>query len=223
MESYKESFKVGDKVVLAVEPNPDWHLTKGKIYTIKDLYGSNIIVINDKGNQVNGHGINEDRFKLYKESYKERLNKFKESIKDDILSKQMSIQEIENDIQTYTKKLSSINTNDDRGKIDAKSFQDIIDALYEKKSKKINVKESLKEGYVQITGPFNIPKTKARLQQLCNDFGLQMTSDGRIDFNDNRSLLKREINELLGELKNLGVSYRLVESYKERLNKLNKK
>lgn len=76
--------------------------------------------------------------------------------------------------------------------------------------------ESLKEGYVQITGPFNIPKTKARLQQLCNDFGLQMTSDGRIDFNDNRSLLKREINELLGELKNLGVSYRLIEKYSKK-------
>ncbi len=159
--------------------------------------------------------LNKKHFNIL-ESYKERLNKFKESIKDDILRKQMSIQEIENDIQTYTKKISSINTNDDRGKIDAKSFQDIIDALYEKKSKKINVKESLKEGYVQITGPFNIPKTKARLQQLCNDFGLQMTSDGRIDFNDNRSLLKREINELLGELKNLGVSYRLVEKYSKK-------
>jgi hypothetical protein len=83
-------------------------------------------------------------------------------------------------------------------------------------------RESFKEGYVQITGPYNIPKTKARLQQLCNDFGLQMSNEGRIDFNENRSLLKREINEFLGELKNLNVSYTLKESFRERLNKLTK-
>lgn len=166
--------------------------------------------------------------KKMKESYKEKLNyKLKVPTKDVeqirvLLNRDLGYK------FTYFSSLGEFSFSDTQTR--DKAYDDLMTVLsgnYNKdlrdSIKKESFNESFKEGYVQITGPFNIPKTKARLQQLCNDFGLQMTSDGRIDFNDNRSLLKREINELLGELKNLGVSYRLVESYKERLNKLNKK
>jgi len=66
-----------------------------------------------------------------------------------------------------------------------------------------------------LVGAYNIPKLKAKLGQTCNDFGLNLQDNGKIDFNDNKSLLKREINEFLGNLKNMGINYRLTEGIKD--------
>jgi len=89
-----------------------------------------------------------------------------------------------------------------------------------KNLKKESYKERLnnlnkKESSIQLVGAYNIPKLKAKLGQTCNDFGLNLQDNGKIDFNDNKSLLKREINEFLGNLKNMGINYRLTEGIKD--------
>ncbi|MDD3085467.1 MAG: hypothetical protein PHU32_06305, partial [Candidatus ainarchaeum sp.] len=77
--------------------------------------------------------------------------------------------------------------------------------------------------YIELTGPFNVPKTKNIVSQLCRDYGSVFTADGRIFYDDRNSLLKREINAFLAELKNIGLSYRLSEKMiKEKLNCLKK-
>lgn len=67
-----DEIRVGDKVKYVGDNGKDVYLggnrkiplTIGKTYKVKDLYGSNVIVIDDNGDTVNGHGINSSRFVL---------------------------------------------------------------------------------------------------------------------------------------------------------------
>jgi len=135
--------------------------------------------------------------------YKERLNRLVEHTTDIILKngKKVSVE-----VSGSGKLATDLNDNTE----------------YIKDSDGNWVAKKLTESYIQLSGPYNIPKLKDRIQKLCNNYGLQLTSNGKIDFN-NSSLLKSEVNNILGELKNLGVSYKLIEGYKTKLKRLIKK
>jgi len=83
-----EEIRVGDKVKYVGDNGKDVYLggnrkiplTIGKTYKVKDLYGGNVVVIDDNGDIVNGHGINSSRFVLestrVRESQEETITDF---------------------------------------------------------------------------------------------------------------------------------------------------
>ena len=76
LKESSDEIQVGDKVKYVGDNGKDVYLnghhipmykvplTIGKTYKVKDLYGSNVVVIDDNGDIVNGHGINSSRFVL---------------------------------------------------------------------------------------------------------------------------------------------------------------
>jgi hypothetical protein len=74
-ENSSDDINVGDTVTYIGDHGKDVYitgmggdmykvnLTLGADYKVIDLYGSNVIVIDDSGNRVNGHGISASRFK----------------------------------------------------------------------------------------------------------------------------------------------------------------
>jgi hypothetical protein len=68
----------------------------------------------------------------------------------------------------------------------------------------------LKESTITITSAWNMPKTKQKLEDLAKQYA------GEFDAGKIKSLVRtKELNDLLGKLKDMGLSYNLSESLKE--------
>ena len=89
------------------------------------------------------------------------------------------------------------------------------------KTKGVNMKiKKIKESYIQLVGPFNIPKSQDIIQTIADKWNVKFDKENGKLFTQDDSALKKNLNTILGELKLLGMGYKMVESFKEKLKKL---
>ncbi len=179
------------------------------------------------------------------ESYKERLSRFKEYNKsglkqeyDDLFKykDEMTQSDLQGSVGAIVNKFFKDVSRDDKdGRWTMSQIEDaILEGLSNKLPyntvdmkignihlrhtlKKVNI-QSYKESTIRLVGDIKDVKVLEKIKELCKSYGVTLTEYNTIEFDD-KSLLKKEINEFFGELKNLGIDYNIKESFLERLNR----